>query len=91
MTSASVREPLADHLLTPESAALLFIDYQPAPLATVRSMDHALLLKNAVSVRTTKAFGSRSCTQPSTFAGSGLVRCAVARQFTVSKSRAKEP
>ncbi len=60
MTSASVREPLADHLLTPESAALLFIDYGPAQLASVRSMDHALLLKNAVSVRTTKAFGSRS-------------------------------
>jgi hypothetical protein len=33
MTSAPVRDPLADHLLTPESAAFLFIDYQPAQLA----------------------------------------------------------
>jgi len=58
MTSAPVRDPLADHLLTPENAAFLFIDYQPSQLAAVRSMDHALLLKNAVStVRTIKAFG----------------------------------
>ena len=28
MTSAPVRDPLADHLLTPENAAFLFIDYQ---------------------------------------------------------------
>jgi len=58
MTSAPIRDPLADHLLTPENAAFLFIDYQPAQLATIRSMDPALLLKNAVStVRTIKTFG----------------------------------
>ena len=58
MTSAPVRDPLADHLITPQNAALLLIDYQPAQLAGVASMDHALLLKNAVStVRTIKAFG----------------------------------
>ncbi len=58
MTSAPVRDPLADHLLTPENAAFLFIDYQPSQLAAVRSMDHALLMKNAVStVRTIKTFG----------------------------------
>jgi hypothetical protein len=28
MTSAPVRDLLADHLLTPENAAFLFIDYQ---------------------------------------------------------------
>jgi nicotinamidase-related amidase len=58
MTSAPVRDPLADHLLTPENAALLLIDYQPAQVASIRSMDHELLVKNAVStVRTIKAFG----------------------------------
>jgi nicotinamidase-related amidase len=58
MTSAPVRDPIADHLLTPENAAFLFIDYQPAQLDAVRSMDHALLMKNAVStVRTIKTFG----------------------------------
>jgi hypothetical protein len=36
MTSASVRDPLADQLLTPQNAALLLIDYQPAQLAGVR-------------------------------------------------------
>src|SRR3984893_10541131 len=58
MTSAPVRDPLADHFLTPQNAAFLFIDYQPSQLATIRSMDPALLLKNAVStVKTIKAFG----------------------------------
>jgi nicotinamidase-related amidase len=58
MTSAPVRDQLSDHLLTPENAAFLFIDYQPSQLAGVRSMDQALLLSNAVStVRTIKAFG----------------------------------
>ena len=58
MTSAPVRDPLADHFLTPENAAFLFIDYQPNQLATIRSMDPALLLKNAVStVRAIKVFG----------------------------------
>ena len=51
-------DPLADHLITPENAAFLFIDYQPSHLATIRSMDAALLLKNAVStVRAIKTFG----------------------------------
>src|SRR6266702_3538258 len=58
MTSAPVRDPLADHLLTPQNSALLLIDYQPSQLAGVHSMDHELLVKNAVStVRTIKTFG----------------------------------
>jgi hypothetical protein len=57
MASASVRDPLSDHLLTPQNAAFLLIDYQPSQLAGVRSMDRGLLLKNAVStVRTIKTF-----------------------------------
>jgi nicotinamidase-related amidase len=58
MTSAPIRDPLADHLITPQNAALLLIDYQPAQVASVHSMDHELLVKNAVStVRTIKTFG----------------------------------
>jgi nicotinamidase-related amidase len=58
MTSAPVRDLVADHLITPQNAALLLIDYQPAQVASVRSMDHELLVKNAVStVRTIKTFG----------------------------------
>jgi nicotinamidase-related amidase len=58
MSSAPIRDPLADYLLTPENAAFLFMDYQPAQLARIRSTDHALLVKNAVStVRTIKTVG----------------------------------
>ena len=58
MTSAPVRDPIADHLLTPQNAVFLLIDYQPSQLAGVKSMDRDLLVKNAVStVRTIKTFG----------------------------------
>jgi nicotinamidase-related amidase len=57
MTSAPVRDLIADHLLTPQNAAFLLIDYQPQQLTAVRSMDQALLVKNAVStVRLIKTF-----------------------------------
>ena len=57
MTSAPVRDPLSDHLLTPQNAAFLLIDYQPSQLAGIHSMDRDLLLKNAVlTVRTIKTF-----------------------------------
>jgi nicotinamidase-related amidase len=58
MTSAPGRDPLSDHLITPQNAAFLLIDYQPSQLAAVRSMNRDLLLKNAVStVRVVKTFG----------------------------------
>ena len=58
MTSAPIRDPLSDHLLTPQNAAFLFIDYQPSQLAGVHSMDRDLLVENAIStVRTIKTFG----------------------------------
>ena len=58
MTSQPIRDPLADHLITPQNSAFVLIDYQPEQLAAVRSMDHDLLIKNAVStVRTVKTFG----------------------------------
>jgi nicotinamidase-related amidase len=49
MASAPVRDRLGDHLITPENAAFVLIDYQPSQFATVRSIDTDLLLKNAVS------------------------------------------
>lgn len=58
MTSAPIRDPFADHLITSQNGALLLIDYQPAQVASVRSMDHELLVKNVVStLRTIKTFG----------------------------------
>ncbi len=58
MASLPVRDPVADHLLTPQNAALIVIDYQPSQFAAVRSMDADLLLDNIVStVKTAQAFG----------------------------------
>ena len=34
-----IRDPLADHLLTPQNAALLVIDDQPSQITAVHSMD----------------------------------------------------
>ena len=57
MASLPVRDPVGDHLLTPQNAALVVIDYQPSQFAAVRSMDPDLLLENIVStVKTAKAF-----------------------------------
>ena len=58
MTSQPIRDPVTDHLITPENAAFVLIDYQPEQIAAVGSMDHEELLRNAVStVRTVKTFG----------------------------------
>ena len=58
MTSEPIRDPMADHLITPENSALIVIDYQPTQFSSVRSMDPVLLLENVVStVKTAKLFG----------------------------------
>ena len=58
MTSQAIRDPLADHLITPQNSALIVIDYQQNQFRTVRSMDRDLLLENIVStVRLAKLFG----------------------------------
>jgi nicotinamidase-related amidase len=55
---SAIRDPLADHLITPQNSALIVIDYQPSQIAAVRSMEPDLVLKNIVStVKTAKAFG----------------------------------
>jgi nicotinamidase-related amidase len=58
VTSQAIRDPVSDHLITPQNAALILIDYQPAQFASLRSMDGALLRKNIVStVKAAKVFG----------------------------------
>ena len=58
MTSEPTRDPLADHLLTPDNSALIVIDYQPSQLQLVKSMDHDLLMRNIISVsQLAKLFG----------------------------------
>jgi nicotinamidase-related amidase len=51
------RNPVTDHLLTPQNAALVLIDFQPGQLEPVTSIDHDLLVDNIVSVaRLAKTF-----------------------------------
>jgi nicotinamidase-related amidase len=57
MTSLPIRDQVGDHLLTPQNAALIVIDYQPSQFAAVHSMDPGSLLGNIAStVKTAKAF-----------------------------------
>jgi nicotinamidase-related amidase len=57
MASLPIRDPIGDHLLAPQNAALVVIDYQPSQFAAVGSIDQDLLLENIVStVKTAKAF-----------------------------------
>jgi nicotinamidase-related amidase len=57
MASLPVRDPVGDHLLTPQNSALVVLDYQPSQFAGVRSMDPDLLLENIVStVKIAKTF-----------------------------------
>ena len=59
MASLPVRDPIGDHLLTPQNSALLVVDYQPVAVRRrSSSIDRDLLLENIVStVKTAKAFG----------------------------------
>ena len=58
MTSEPIRDPLIDHLLTPQNSALVVIDYQPFQIEVVNSMDRDLLVQNIVSVaRTATTYG----------------------------------
>lgn len=45
MTSEPRRDPLTDHLLTPENSAFLLIDYQPTQVNSINSMDRSLMIQ----------------------------------------------
>lgn len=48
MTSETVRDPLKDHLLTPQNSAFIVIDYQPIQVSSIRSMNQQELVFNIV-------------------------------------------
>lgn len=50
MASESIRDPQSDHLLTPQNAAFIVIDYQPVQVNSIASMDRQLLVNNIVGV-----------------------------------------
>ena len=59
MTSPlTIRDPLADQMLTPENAALVIIDFQPVQVASIVSMERRVLLANVVAVaKAARLFG----------------------------------
>lgn len=48
MTSETIRDPLADQLLTPQNATFIIIDYQPVQVGSIASMDRQLMVNNIV-------------------------------------------
>ncbi len=48
MASEPIRDPGKDHLLTPQNAAFIVIDYQPVQVNSIASMDRQLLVNNIV-------------------------------------------
>ena len=59
MTSPTTpRDPVTDHMLTAQNAALLIIDFQPVQVASIASMNKRLLVANVVEVeRPAKLYG----------------------------------
>jgi nicotinamidase-related amidase len=59
MTSyAKIRDPIADHLLTPQNAAVLIIDYQPVQVSSIASRDKRQLVANITALaRIAKLYG----------------------------------
>ncbi len=54
MTSPqTIRDPLADHLLTPQNAALVIIDFQPVQVSSIVTMEKRLLIANVTNLATT--------------------------------------
>lgn len=49
MTSEARRDPVTDHLLTPENSTFIIIDYQPIQVSSIRSIDQKELVFNIVS------------------------------------------
>jgi nicotinamidase-related amidase len=57
MSSADRRDPVTDHLLTPENSALVLVDYQPPQVYTSISANPGELVNNVVALaRTAVAF-----------------------------------
>ena len=48
MASEPIRDPKIDHLLTPQNATFIVIDYQPIQVSSIRSMDQNELVFNIV-------------------------------------------
>jgi nicotinamidase-related amidase len=50
MASEPIRDPVADHLLTPKNSVFIVINYQPIQVNSIASMDSQLLVNNVVGL-----------------------------------------
>ena len=59
MSSArTIRDPILDHLITPQNSAMTIIDFQPPQVSSVTSRDKETLVRNVVSMaKVGKLFG----------------------------------
>ena len=58
MASEPIRDPVEDHLLTPQNSAFIVIDYQPVQVNSIASMDRQLLVNHIVGAASAAvAFG----------------------------------
>jgi nicotinamidase-related amidase len=48
MSSEPIRDPVEDHLLTPQNCAFIIIDYQPVQVNSIASMERQRLVSNIV-------------------------------------------
>ena len=48
MSSEPIRDPMTDHLLTPQNAAFVIIDYQPVQVNSIASMERQRLVSNII-------------------------------------------
>lgn len=52
------RDPVTDHMLTPQNASVVIIDFQPIQVASIASMNKRLLVANVVALaRTARLYG----------------------------------
>ena len=57
MSSFPIRDPKEDHLLTPQNAVLLVVDYQPVQVNSINSMNRKQLIENVrITVQAAKAY-----------------------------------
>src|SRR2546430_13183221 len=48
MSSEPIRDPVTDHLLTPQNTAFIVIDYQPVQVNSIASMERQRLVSNII-------------------------------------------
>ena len=64
MAGPLVRDPVGDHLLTPQNAALMVIDYQPSQFAAVGPLDAGAVRRSEVVAERVpdRSAGHQGCT-----------------------------